>query len=92
MKLLPASFAKNLNANTRNFCLEAEIAIKMYKHSLIPYEIPINYRARSRQQGKTISSKDAIVIIMKIIFNRIIIHRDKNSKKSFFVNLEIDSE
>jgi len=88
MKLLPSSFAKNLNVNTRNFCLEVEIAIKMYKYSFIPYEIPINYRARSRLQGKTISVKDALDIFLKIIFNRITIRRNKNLKKSFFVNLE----
>jgi glycosyltransferase involved in cell wall biosynthesis len=92
MKLLPTSFAKNLNTNTRNFCLEAEIAIKMYKYSYIPYEIPISYRARSRLQGKTISIKDALDIVLKIILNRIITRRNKNSKKSFFVNLETSSE
>ena len=92
MKLLPTSFAKNLNKNTRNFCLEAEIAIKMYKYSYIPYEIPIGYRARSRLQGKTISIKDALDIVLKIILDRIITRRNKNSKKSFFVNLETSSE
>jgi hypothetical protein len=64
----------------------------MYKYSYIPYEIPISYRARSRLQGKTISIKDALDIVLKIILNRIITRRNKNSKKSFFVNLETSSE
>ncbi len=91
IKLLPTSFAKYLNANTRNFCLEAEIAIKMCKYSYIPYEIPINYKARTRLEGKTISVKDALDIFLKIILNRIKIRRNKNLKKSFFLNLDTRS-
>jgi hypothetical protein len=40
--------------------MEAEVTGKLLRRRLRPYEVPISYTARSREEGKKITWKDGV--------------------------------
>ena len=44
----------------------AELTAKLLRAGYRPFEVPIGYKARSREQGKKISWKDGIVALWTI--------------------------
>jgi hypothetical protein len=49
--------------------MEAEVTAKLLRRGVRPYEVPISYRARGREDGKKITWKDgveALWILVKI--------------------------
>ncbi|HSZ46938.1 MAG TPA: hypothetical protein VK823_16490, partial [Streptosporangiaceae bacterium] len=53
------------------FGMEAEVTAKLLKRGIRPYEVPISYRARSREAGKKLTWRDgvaAVWIIARIRF------------------------
>ena len=42
------------------FGMEAEVTGKLLRRRIRPYEVPISYRARSREEGKKITWKDGV--------------------------------
>jgi hypothetical protein len=40
--------------------MEAEITAKLLRRKIKPYEVPISYRARSRDEGKKITWRDGV--------------------------------
>lgn len=62
-KLLPISLFRSLDIRSRGFGMEAEITGKLLRRKIRPYEVPISYRARSREEGKKITWKDGIEAI-----------------------------
>ncbi|HEY8451902.1 MAG: glycosyltransferase family 2 protein [Micromonosporaceae bacterium] len=59
-KLMPVSLFRSLDIRSRGFGIEAEITAKLLRRGIKPYEVPISYRARSREQGKKITWKDGV--------------------------------
>ena len=58
---------------SRGFGMEAEVTGKLLRAGIRPYEVPISYRARGREEGKKITWKDgveAIWILARIRFTR----------------------
>ncbi len=70
-KLIPANIIKSLNIQSAGFEFEAEVACKILKQGLKIKEVSINYLPRSKQQGKHIRFKDAIVGFWTILKYRI---------------------
>jgi len=62
-KLLPISLFRSLDIRSRGFGMEAEITGKLLRRKIRPYEVPISYRARSREEGKKITWKDGVEAI-----------------------------
>ncbi|PZM94595.1 MAG: glycosyl transferase [Actinobacteria bacterium] len=62
-KLLPISLYRSLDIRSRGFGMEAEITGKLLRRKIRPYEVPISYRARSREEGKKITWKDGVEAI-----------------------------
>jgi dolichol-phosphate hexosyltransferase len=68
-KLLPLSLYRDLRIGSNGFGMEAEITGKLLARRIRPYEVPISYRARTREAGKKITWKDgveAVWILAKI--------------------------
>lgn len=59
-KLMPVSLFRSLNIRSRGFGIEAEITAKLLRRKIKPYEVPISYRARSREDGKKITWRDGV--------------------------------
>ena len=68
-KLMRLSLYRSLNIREAGFGMEAEITGKLLARGYRPYEVPINYTARTREEGKKITAKDgfeALWILTKI--------------------------
>jgi len=59
-KLMPLALYRELNIREPGFGMEAEVAGKLLKRGIRPYEVPISYRARGREEGKKITWKDGV--------------------------------
>lgn len=70
-QLMYASFFKNLDIKEKGFGIEVEILSKFIKTKGNIIEYPINYEARSYEDGKKIKLKDGIKIFLKIFKYRI---------------------
>ena len=66
-KLVPSSVIQTLPFKFRRFGLEIEIPMQMWKNRVRPYEVEVQYHARTRAQGKSISVWDAIAIIFSML-------------------------
>ncbi|MFB9234509.1 glycosyltransferase family 2 protein [Plantactinospora siamensis] len=59
-KLLPVALYRSLEIRSRGFGMEAEVTGKLLRRRLRPYEVPISYRARGREEGKKITWRDGV--------------------------------
>jgi len=70
-KLMPLELYRSLDVRSAGFGMEAEITGKLLKQGVRPYEVPISYRARSREEGKKLTWRDgveAVWILARIRF------------------------
>jgi glycosyltransferase involved in cell wall biosynthesis len=70
-KLLPTKYLQECPFNFSKFAIEIELPLHLWLQRLRPYEILVDYKPRSREEGKVIGIKDAIQIITNLIFFRI---------------------
>jgi hypothetical protein len=59
-KLLPLGLYRELDVRSAGFGMEAEITGKLLRRGIRPYEVPISYRARSREEGKKLTWRDGV--------------------------------
>src|SRR5262245_56467865 len=59
-KLMPVPLFRSLGIHSAGFGMEAEITGKLLRRRLRPFEVPISYRARSREEGKKITWRDGV--------------------------------
>jgi dolichol-phosphate hexosyltransferase len=59
-KMLPRDLYLSLDIREKGFGMEAEIVGKLLGRGIRPYEIPISYSARSREEGKKITWQDGV--------------------------------
>ena len=59
-KLMPLDLLRSLNITADGFGMEAEITGKLLARRIRPFEVPITYRARSREAGKKITWRDGV--------------------------------
>lgn len=59
-KLMPLELYRSLDVRSAGFGMEAEITGKLLKRGVRPYEVPISYRARSREEGKKLTWRDGV--------------------------------
>jgi dolichol-phosphate hexosyltransferase len=62
-KLMPTALFRSLEIRSRGFGMEAEVTAKLLHRKIRPYEVPISYRARSRDEGKKITWRDGVEAI-----------------------------
>jgi glycosyltransferase involved in cell wall biosynthesis len=59
-KLMPLALYRSLDVKSKGFGMEAEVTGKLLRRGLRPYEVPISYRARTREEGKKITWRDGV--------------------------------
>lgn len=59
-KLMPVRLYRSLDIKSHGFGMEAEVTGKLLRRRIRPYEVPISYRARSREEGKKITWRDGV--------------------------------
>lgn len=59
-KMMPVSLYRSLDIRSTGFGMEAEITGKLLRRGVRPYEIPISYKARSREEGKKLTWRDGV--------------------------------
>ena len=59
-KMMPLDLYRSLRISSDGFGMEAEITGKLLARQIRPFEVPISYRARSREAGKKITWKDGV--------------------------------
>ncbi len=72
-KLIPTALYRELDITETGFGMEAEVTGKLLKRGIRPYEVPISYKARSREAGKKLTWRDgveAVWILTKIRVSR----------------------
>jgi glycosyltransferase involved in cell wall biosynthesis len=59
-KLLPLDLYREMDIQSAGFGMEAEVTGKLLVRGHRPYEVPISYKARSREEGKKLTWKDGV--------------------------------
>jgi glycosyltransferase involved in cell wall biosynthesis len=59
-KLIPTELYRSLGVKSAGFGMEAEITGKLLRRGIRPYEVPISYKARSREEGKKLTMWDGV--------------------------------
>jgi hypothetical protein len=61
LKLLPLALFRELPLTENGFGLDTELTALMLARGVRPYEVPITYKARSREEGKKLTWGDGVV-------------------------------
>jgi glycosyltransferase involved in cell wall biosynthesis len=59
-KLMPVDLYRSLDIRSKGFGMEAEITGKLLRRKIRPFEVPISYNARTREEGKKITWRDGV--------------------------------
>ena len=59
-KLMPTALYRELDVRSAGFGMEAEVTGKLLRRRVRPYEVPISYKARSREEGKKLTWRDGV--------------------------------
>jgi dolichol-phosphate hexosyltransferase len=59
-KLMPVELYRSLDVRAKGFGMEAEVTGKLLKRKIRPFEVPISYNARTREEGKKITWRDGV--------------------------------
>jgi len=70
-KLIPTEMYRDLKIKSAGFGMEAEITGKLLRRGVRPYEIPISYKARSREEGKKLTMWDGVEALGILVRERI---------------------
>ena len=70
-KLMPLELYRAMDIRSAGFGMEAEITGKLLARGIRPYEVPITYRARSREAGKKLTWRDGVEAVVILVRERI---------------------
>ena len=70
-KLMPLELFRDLKIRSAGFGMEAEITGKLLRRRVRPYEVPISYHARTREEGKKITWKDGVEALWILMRERV---------------------
>ena len=70
-KAIRTDVFRSLKLRERGFAIEAEITARLVRSGIRVYEVPIIYRARSRDQGKKLTAVDGLRVLRTLLRCRI---------------------
>jgi dolichol-phosphate hexosyltransferase len=70
-KAMRTEIFRSLNLRERGFAIEAEITARLVRSGVRVYEVPIVYKARSRDQGKKLTTVDGLRVLRTLLRCRI---------------------
>jgi len=71
-KLIPSDLYRQLRIHETGFGMEAEVTGKLLRRGIRPYEVPISYKARSREDGKKLTWRDGVDAVWILVRERFI--------------------
>ena len=71
-KMASTEILRGLDLRSSGFDIEAEVTAKLLRAGYRPFEVPIGYKARSREQGKKISWRDGFIALWTIAKIRLV--------------------
>jgi dolichol-phosphate hexosyltransferase len=71
LKLMPLSFFRNLGLTETGFGLDTQVTALLLRSGVRPFEVPVSYFSRSREQGKKINWRDAVRCVWILIRSRV---------------------
>jgi dolichol-phosphate hexosyltransferase len=84
LKLLPLSMFRELPVKENGFGLDTELTALLLARGVRPYEVPIHYKARSREEGKKLTwgdGVDATWILLRVRTQKAITDRRARLRK-----------
>lgn len=66
-KVMPTELFRSLALRERGFATEPEITARLLRAGVRIYEIPITYKARSREAGKKLTSLDGLRVLRTLV-------------------------
>lgn len=69
-KLIPRELYRSLDIRETGFGMEAEVTGKLLRRGVRPYEVPISYKARSREAGKKLTWRDGVEALWILVRER----------------------
>ena len=70
-KLMPLKVYRSLDIAAEGFGMEAEITGKLLRSGVRPYEVPISYKARTRDAGKKLTWQDGVEALWILLRERV---------------------
>ena len=70
-KAMPTELFRSLPLRERGFAIEPEIAARVLRSGERIHEVPIHYRARSREAGKKLTAADGLRVLRTLIRCRV---------------------
>lgn len=72
LKLIPLTMFRELNLTELGFGLDTQVTAMLLRTGVRPFEVPVSYFSRSREQGKKINWRDAVRCVWILIRTRFI--------------------
>jgi hypothetical protein len=66
-KVLPTGLWRQLKLRESGFAFEAEITARLARARVRIYEVPVAYRARSREDGKKLTALDGLRVLRTLV-------------------------
>jgi glycosyltransferase involved in cell wall biosynthesis len=85
LKLLPLSMFRELPVKENGFGLDTELTAMLLARGVRPYEVPIHYKARSREEGKKLTWGDGVEatwILLRVRMKKSLTDRRARMRKS----------
>lgn len=70
-KAIVTALFRDLDLRERGFAIEAEITARLLGRGIRIFEVPIVYRARSREEGKKLTALDGLRVVVTLLRCRI---------------------
>jgi dolichol-phosphate hexosyltransferase len=70
-KALSTELFRSLDLRERGFAVEAEITARLLRRGIRIYEVPIEYVARSRDEGKKLTATDGLRVLRTLVRCRV---------------------
>jgi dolichol-phosphate hexosyltransferase len=58
---------RDLGLREDGFAVEPEIAARLLRRGILVYEVPVDYRARRREEGKKLSAADGLRVVRTLV-------------------------
>ena len=71
-KAIETELFRSLDLRERGFAVEAEITARLLKRGVRIYEVPVVYRARSREEGKKLTAVDGLRVLRTLLRCRVL--------------------
>jgi glycosyltransferase involved in cell wall biosynthesis len=66
-KVMRTDLLRSLHLSENGFAIEPEITARLLRSGVRIYEVPIKYRARTREQGKKLTSLDGLRVLVTLV-------------------------